>query len=216
MFSVCLRTPLQQPFDFLSTPENMCKRKSFVSARHLTFCGVCDRSKLLTGEPAPKKAKMTVPGAGDEAKLDLLDIAEASGEPVHSVKIPRLSARNAPSLAQHAGNKTYLKNPADDAVTLPSATVLCGYGKVAYRQVKDDAAAFDPAQDFDFCLADSDAKLIFDGSMLTLGQLIGNRTEEKSAADAKVCYHTIEDSEPGSATSFVCKQNVQVQLQGLM
>jgi len=209
---------LQQPFDFLSTPENMCKRKSFVSARHLTFCGACDRSKLLTGEPAPKKAKTAAPGADADANLDhyLLDIAEASGEPVHNVKIPRLAARNAPSLAQHAGNKTYLKNPADDAVTLPSATVLCGYGKVGYRQVKDDAEAFDPAHDFDFCLADSDAKLIFDGSLLTLGQLIRNRTEEKSAAEAKVCYHTIEEHEPGSATSFVCKQNVQVQLQGLM
>ena len=171
---------------------------------------------MLTGEPAPKKATTTVPGADDEAKLALLDIAVASGEPLHNVKIPRLAAKNAPSLAQHAGNKTYLKNSADDAITMPSATVLCGYGKVAYRQIKDDAESFDPAHDFDFCLADSNAKVIVDGSLLTLGQLIQNRTDEKSAADAKVCYHTIEDNEPGSATSFVCKQNTQVRLQGLM
>ena len=196
----------------------MCKRKSFVSARHLTFCGACDRSKLLDGEPASKKAKTDPGAADDDANLDeyLLDIAEASGEPVHNVKIPKLAARNAPSLAQHAGNKTFLKNPGDDAVTLPRATVLCGYGKISYRQVKDDAEAFDPARDFDFHLPNSNTKVIFDGSLLTLGQLIRSKTEEKSAAEAKVCYHTIEESDPGSVSSFLCKRNVQVQLQGLM
>ena len=169
---------------------------------------------MLTGEPSPKKPRMHGPDDGPGSSVavqpNLLDISEAVGEPLQEVKLPLKTAKKPPVLAQHPGGKVFLKNAEVDAVTLPCATTILGFGKTTYRQIKDNAEPFDSSCDFEFRLTKSTDLIMIGSSLTTVGAAVNEKSEEKSANDAKVCYHNMQDEPGNTSVTFTLTQDVQV------
>ena len=172
---------------------------------------------MLTGEPSPKKPRTHGPGGGVdgpgssvEGQVNLLNISEAAGEPLQQVKLPLKTAKKPPVLAQHPGGTVFLKNAEKDAVTMPCATIILGFGKTTYRQIKDNAEPFDSSCNFEFRLTKSTDFIIIGSSLTTVGAAVNEKSEEKSADDAKVCYHTMNDEPGNTSVAFTLTQDVQV------
>ena len=153
-------------------------------------------------EPPVKKPKTT--------NISFKKLEELEGDVLHECKISTIkTAKELLIMQSRTGSRQCLVNPGQDAVSVPVATLLVGFGKIKFRQLKGDSAPYDEALDYTFAPSGSADKVMIDNVMTTYGEAVSQYAKAKTSEMAKVCYHTIE-REPGNDVVFKLKQDFQV------
>ena len=109
-----------------------------------------------------------------------------------------LTGKNAPMAQLRTGHHFYLVNKSAGDWSSPSLCLLAGFGRGAFKLIKN-GEALDDAH-IPFSLTSSSDLVVFNGQALTLGQVLNDQREKKPTAE--VCYHTVsvDDVDPKSFT----------------
>ena len=90
------------------------------------------------------------------------------------------------------------------------APCYLGFGKINFRQLKNDSTKFDPQLDFMFAPDNSEYEVALESLELkTLKELVSKQADTKTKADAKICYHDFEDV-PGDTAAFKLLRKIDV------
>ena len=92
---------------------------------------------------------------------------------------------------------------------MASGSMLCGYGRTSFRQIKDDTEAKDVELDIMFAPEKSDDLVMIETSLTTFGAVVTSYAEEKTKEAAKIQYHEIVPV-PGNDTIFTLKKLVDI------
>ena len=153
--------------------------------------------------PPVKKAKVVA----DVPSVDTASLPESLTEvKLASVKM----SKDLLVLAKRVGGVFSISNPSEDHASIPKGSMLLGFGKINFRQLKNDSIAFDPQLDFMFDPDSSEYMVALESLELkTLKELVSKQAETKTKADAKICYHDFEDV-PGDTAAFKLLRKIDV------
>ena len=156
-----------------------------------------------TAAPPVKKAKV----AADVPSVDIASLPESITEvKLLSVKMPK----DLLVLAKRSGGVFSISNPSEDHGCIPKGSMLLGFGKINFRQLKNDSTEFDPQLDFMFAPDNSEYEVALESLELkTLKELVSKQADTKTKADAKICYHDFEDV-PGDTAAFKLLRKIDV------
>ena len=91
------------------------------------------------------------------------------------------------------GNRIFMVNKSQQAVTLRAGSVLCGWFKGKWHVVRNPASSGVPDEDIPFELKNSSQHVLMGNQVMSLSQVIASK-RQSSPADAHIGFHSMEDA----------------------
>ena len=106
-------------------------------------------------------------------------------------------------LSVRMNNRIYVLNEGAADVDIPYGAVCAGFGRGKFRARKDDEEIDE--NEFLFSLESSDAMVLFNQQLTTVGAVYNDKLRTSPGTEIKVAYHKIEEV-PGESNRFVLKR----------